>query len=567
MKQIARILAILVFAGAAIAGGIWLYQTRSAAQTTTAAQSDTYTQVVAVQQGDLSASLSVVGALEAVQQATLAFDRLSGTTELLSLDVTAGNTVEAGQVLAIIDSAPLQQALDQARSALQEAEATLTDLQTLPTALAQAQADLAVADAQLRLEQAEADYTDMQASPDLSDEQAAVQTAQDNLALAQLQETLAEHDSLAQTERNLLYSIEWRQRRIADLQALQAQGQANLEQVAEITDQQEALAEDQADLARTQAQRQLSLQAASAQVATAQVELANERQALAEAQASISALDLAKAQVNVQAARVALQTAQEARVDLDTGADATELAAAEADVDKKRLAVVEAEADLANATLIAPFRGTALETHASAGDRISASSSIVTIANLDELQVVASVDETTIRQIAAGQQAQITFDAYPGQTFTGQVLLAPLQGTLQGGVMVYEVPVSLVGAENLSLLVGMTANVAISVGQTQNALLVPSMAVQTVGGLAQVLVPNASDPASPVAVPVEVGLSDGIYTEIVRGLNAGDQVVIQLSSSANANQFGLGGIGAMGGIMTGGAPGGAPPAGGAPPER
>ncbi len=66
MKRIIRILLIIVIAGAAIAGGIWLYQTRSAAQSTT--QTDMFTQVVAVQQGDLSASISVVGALEAVQQ-------------------------------------------------------------------------------------------------------------------------------------------------------------------------------------------------------------------------------------------------------------------------------------------------------------------------------------------------------------------------------------------------------------------------------------------------------------------------------------------------------------------
>jgi HlyD family secretion protein len=177
-----------------------------------------------------------------------------------------------------------------------------------------------------------------------------------------------------------------------------------------------------------------------------------------------------------------------------------------------------------------------LETQAKAGDRISANSPILTIANMDGLQVVASVDETTIRQIAAGQAAQISFDAFPGQSFSGEVLSVPLQGTLQGGVMVYDVPVSLQGAEALPLLVGMTANVAIDVGQAQNALLVPSMAVQTVGGLAQVLVPNASDPANPVAVPVQVGLSNGTYTEIVRGLNAGDQVVVQLSS-ASAGQL------------------------------
>ena len=70
----------------------------------------------------------------------------------------------------------------------------------------------------------------------------------------------------------------------------------------------------------------------------------------------------------------------------------------------------------------------------------------------------------------------------------------PLQGSLQGGVMVYEVPISLEGAEKLPLLVGMTANVAIRTGQAENALLVPAMALQNVSGLYQVLVPNTSDP-------------------------------------------------------------------------
>ncbi len=564
MTKIIRFAAIIAVLAVLAVGGVWLYQTRIAAQTTT--DSGTYTQVVAVQQGDLSASISVVGALGAVQQATLAFDRLSGVTNLLTLDVAAGNAVEAGQTLAAVDSAPYQQALDQARTALQQAEQTLADLQEPPTELDITEADLAVADARLKLEQALAAQADLQTSPDVSDELAAVLTAQDNLALARLQQTLAEHDSLARSERNLQYSIQWRQRRIADLQALQAQGKANLEQISEIEDQQEALAEDQADLARVQAQRQISLQAAAAQVANAQVELAAAQKALAEAQSSADALDLARAEVNVQSARVNLQAAEEARADLDAGPDAVKLAAAQADVDKKRLAVADAEADLAGTTLLAPFGGTVLETNVQPGNRISAGSPVLTLANMDELQVVASVDETTIRQIAAGQSASISFDAFPGQTFRGEVLSVPLQGSLQGGVMVYEVPISLQGADALPLLVGMTANVAINVGQAQNALLVPSMAVQTVGGMAQVLAPNASDPANPVAVPVQVGLSNGTYTEIVRGLNLGDQVVVQLSSS-DSGQFRFGGPGGGMDVMTfSGPPGGAPP-GGAPPSR
>ena len=87
------------------------------------------------------------------------------------------------------------------------------------------------------------------------------------------------------------------------------------------------------------------------------------------------------------------------------------------------------------------------------------------------------------------------------------------------------------------------------------------MAVQTVGGMAQVLVPNTSDPANPVAVPVQVGLSNGTYTEIVRGLNLGDQVVVQFSSS-DSGQLRFGGPGGGMDVMLGG---GGPP--GAPPSR
>ena len=83
---------------------------------------------------------------------------------------------------------------------------------------------------------------------------------------------------------------------------------------------------------------------------------------------------------------------------------------------------------------------------------------------------MASVDETTIRQVSTGQDATITFDAFPGQSFTGKVLEVPLQGTLQGDVMIYSVPVSLTGAEKLTLLVGMTANVEIQVGDGDERL-------------------------------------------------------------------------------------------------
>ena len=545
MKQILRILIIIIIVGAVAAGGYWFYQNRMTSNA--AAATTDFTQTVAVRQGDVDASLSVVGELDAVQQADLSFDRMQGTTTLLSLDAEPGNEVLAGQVLATIDPAPYQQTLDQAESALQEAEQLLEELQTPPTALDLAQADLAIAEAQLELELAHADLADLEA-PDLTDLERSVREAEENLQVAQFQQTLVGRNSLAGSERGLQYAVDWHERRVWELKNLVAQSKANLEQQEELDEQQQTLSELQADLARVQAQRALTLQAAAADVATAQSTLADAREALADARSGGDEITVAQTQLAIREAEVALAAAEEARSDLEIGADPVDFAAAQADVKKNQLALAEAQADLDATTLVAPFAGSILKTNAEAGDRINSSSVILSLANMNDLQVVAAVDETTIRQVAAGQSAEISFDAFPEQTFSGQVLSVPLQGTLQGGVMVYDVPISLQGADALPLLVGMTANVDIQVGQAQNVLLVPTMALQTMNGFNQVLVANSADAeAEPEAVPVEIGLSDGVHTEIVRGLNPDDQVVVQFSA-AESNNFGFGGLGAIGGF-------------------
>jgi HlyD family secretion protein len=530
MKRTIRILVAAVLVAIA-AGGYWTYQSR-AATTASSTSGQTYTQIVAVTQGSLNSSLSVVGQLEAEQSADLGFEKMSGATNLVALAVQAGNVVTTGQVLATIDRAPYEQARDQAKSDLQAAQDTLDDLQTPATALEIAQADVAVSKAKQALAQAQADLADLK-SPDLTSLRSAVQDAQDSLALLQLQATLADHDTLAKSERDLQYTVSWYQRRLAELQVL---SNPNVEQTAEIADDQVTLAAAQADLARVQVERELARQSRAAELAKANVELADAQEALADAQAGGDKLALAQAELAVHQAEVALQAAQQARTDLDTGADAAKIAAAQAAVDKKRLTLADAEAALAGAQLLAPFDGTILQTNVSVGDQVTANTTILTIANLKSLQVVASVDETTIRQISAGQDATITFDAFPGQSFQGKVLSVPLQGLLQGGVMVYAVPVSLTGADNLALLVGMTANVEVQVGQASDALLVPTLALSKANGLYQVLVPNTADPnGDPTPVPVEVGLSDGTYTQITKGLNPGDQVVIEMAASSSSS--------------------------------
>jgi multidrug efflux pump subunit AcrA (membrane-fusion protein) len=116
MKSVIRGVLVMLSLGALVAGGYWIYQNRFASAATT--EDDTYRQVVTVDEGVLTASLSVVGQLEAVQSADLTFEAMSGTAKVQSLAAATGQTVTGGQVLATIDPTPYQQALDEAKSSM-----------------------------------------------------------------------------------------------------------------------------------------------------------------------------------------------------------------------------------------------------------------------------------------------------------------------------------------------------------------------------------------------------------------------------------------------------------------
>lgn len=553
MKRIRRLAPPLLLLLVVAAAVIWFYQSRS--KPTAEAAGSAFTQVVEARQGNISSNITVVGELEAVQSQTLSFSKMSGTAKLQSITVKAGNTVKAGQTLATIDPAPYKQALDQATSDVQAAEEKLAKLKAPASALDVAKADLAIAKAGVQQQQA-ADALDDLIHPDLAKLQAALANAQRTLAqakadLAKLQADKADDDQLA---------------RLRDAEAKAADQYTRL--ANESTPASDASYRDRlllaynalanAQDARMTAEGQQKVDALKAQmqVTKTTAAVADAQQALADAQAGGDKLALARAQLAVKDADVALQTSKASRADLDRGVDATTLAAAQADVEKKKLALADAQATLTGATLTAPFDGTVLVSRLTTGSQVGPTTGVVTVANLQNLQVAASVDETSIRRVKAGQNTTITFDALSGQTFRGKVLSVPLEGALQGNVTVYEVPVSITGAESAPLLVGMTANVQIQVAQASNVVLVPTLALQEVNGKYQVLVPSAEEGGEPQARPVEVGLSDGTYTQIVSGLKAGDKILAQLSAAAGTNQN------RQNQGQQGGFPGGAPPGGG-----
>jgi len=98
----------------------------------------------------------------------------------------------------------------------------------------------------------------------------------------------------------------------------------------------------------------------------------------------------------------------------------------------------------------------------------------------------------------------------------------------------------------------MTANLSIVVGRRQNVLLVPVLAVQE-GEDGDVVLVQDSPRGEAVATRVEVGVSDGTYVEVLRGLNEGDQAVVEYQASTQ--QTG----GFRGGAVFVVGPGGEPP--------
>ncbi|MBN1658616.1 MAG: hypothetical protein JXA93_09460, partial [Anaerolineae bacterium] len=55
----------------------------------------------------------------------------------------------------------------------------------------------------------------------------------------------------------------------------------------------------------------------------------------------------------------------------------------------------------------------------------------------------------------------------------------------------------------------------------------------------------------PETVPVQIGLSDGTYTQIVKGLNAGDQVIVEYDTTSTTSNFRMGGSGLFSGLFGG----------------
>jgi multidrug efflux pump subunit AcrA (membrane-fusion protein) len=311
-----------------------------------------------------------------------------------------------------------------------------------------------------------------QAQAGLTAAESAVQTAQAQLAAARAQRANAEAG-------------------VASARA------AVVKAEAELADMQATYNRD-AELAKEGAIAQQSLDDAKAQVLSARATLDASRAQVGQAQAQV---DAARQQEIAAASQVKTAQAQ----------GATQAALLD-----------NARVQLQYATIVAPFAGVVVSRQLDPGAYVTpgTSTSIVTIADLDHLDVILNAGESLLPMLHQGDPVQITVDAYPGRVFSG--VISRVAGGVDPTTRTVQVEIDFQNPQHL-LRPGMYATTVLSAGVRQS-LVLPLSAVQTLGAKHYVWVVENEKVRQQ---NVDVGEATGESVEITGGLNPSDVVVIR----------------------------------------
>lgn len=190
---------------------------------------------------------------------------------------------------------------------------------------------------------------------------------------------------------------------------------------------------------------------------------------------------------------------------------------AQLEVDQARLS--SARTRLAKTVIRAPFTGVAGLRHVSPGEYVQIGQELVSLVQLDPIKLDFRVPESALSRISTGQRVRIAVDAYPGETFEGEVYaIAPQLDTSGRSV---ELRATIANPEG-RLRPGLFARVELETAARENALLVPEEALWPVGDKQYVYV--VEDGAAKL-VEVVTGVRQAGRVEITSGIDRDDVVI------------------------------------------
>lgn len=248
---------------------------------------------------------------------------------------------------------------------------------------------------------------------------------------------------------------------------------------------------------------------------------------------------------------------------LETATAARDRAASAVSSAQASLAIAEADlklqqADLAKSTIYAPIDGVVLTRSVDPGQTVASSFSapvlFVIAADLANMELEAAIDEADIGTVEKGQNASFTVDAFPGRTFDAAIRDIAFASVTTDGVVTYEAKLA-VANKDLLLRPGMTATVAVVTKEVKGVITVPTEAfryrppvVEASRGfsLQNLFMPRMQRSRPPATVQaadgsrilyvlrdgapaearVKTGSTDGRKTEILSGIDEGDQIVL-----------------------------------------
>jgi HlyD family secretion protein len=161
---------------------------------------------------------------------------------------------------------------------------------------------------------------------------------------------------------------------------------------------------------------------------------------------------------------------------------------------------------------------------ASGISNVGGGTTLMTLSDLSRLFIDANVDESDIGKIKVGQKTTITADAFPGRRFTGEIVRVAAKGVTNSNVVTFEVKIEIDASGRDLLRPEMTANVDIQADRRVNALVLPNELIQFDDSGYYVMVAEDAQ-SSGTRKDIKPGITDGLKTEIVSGLEEGDKIM------------------------------------------
>lgn len=233
-----------------------------------------------------------------------------------------------------------------------------------------------------------------------------------------------------------------------------------------------------------------------------------------------------------------------APADLDTAQAEADVAkatidAAQAAVSQARAQRQQSQVNLGYTTITSPIDGIIISRAVDVGQTVAASLSsptLFTIAeDLTQMEVHTNVAEADVGKLKQDLWASFTVDAFPNRRFNGRIRQIRYAAQVVSNVVTYD---AVIDVENPELLLrpSMTANVTFITQESKDVLKVPNAALrfrfEPMGKTDAVAAPRSGTRAvtvlrqgQPQRVAVATGVTDGSFTEVLNGLEEGEEVV------------------------------------------